>query len=78
VAPRKGSEPEDMTRRLSNIIAVVAFKEQDPEDSAIRLEALGYTAKEIGGILGKNENYLHMIKSARKSNKKGASSGKAR
>jgi hypothetical protein len=57
-------------RRLSNVIAVVAFKDQDPEEAALRLETLGFSAKEIGGILGKNENYLHMVKSARKSKKK--------
>jgi hypothetical protein len=59
-----------MMRRLSNVIAVVAFKGEDSEEAALRLETLGFTAKEIGGILGKNENYLHMVKSARKTKKK--------
>lgn len=77
MAQKSDVEP-DMMRRLSNVIAVVAFKEQDPELSALRLEVLGYSAKEIGGILGKNENYLHMVKSARKVQKKGAPRGKTR
>ncbi len=59
-----------MMRRLSNIIAVVAMKGEEPEDAAIRLETLGFSAKEIGGILGKNDNYLHMVKNARKTKKK--------
>jgi hypothetical protein len=70
VAPKTEDSPDGAMRRLSNVIAVVAFKDQEPEDAALRLETLGFNAKEIGGILGKNENYLHMVKSARKSKKK--------
>jgi hypothetical protein len=66
VAVKKDAEPEDLLRRLSSVIAVVAFKDQDSEQAALRLETLGFTAKEIGGIIGKNENYLHMVKNARK------------
>jgi hypothetical protein len=70
MAIKKDAEPDDVMRRLSSVIAVVAFKDQDAEESALRLETLGFTAKEIGGILGKNENYLHMVKNARKKKRK--------
>lgn len=75
---QQNQNADDVLRRLSNVIAVVAFKDEESETAALRLETLGFSAKEIGGILGKNENYLHMIKSARKKNPKGGSRGKAR
>ena len=32
-------ENDDVLRRLSNVIAVVAFKDEAPESAALRLEA---------------------------------------
>jgi hypothetical protein len=64
------ADTEGAVKRLANVIAIYAMRDTPPEEAAIRLDMLGFSAKEIGGILGKNENYVHMVKSARKKKKK--------
>lgn len=69
VAPRKEAEPADPIRQLACVVAIYALKEVNPEEAAIRLDMLGFTSKEIGGILGKNDNYVHYVKNKRKNDK---------
>jgi hypothetical protein len=63
--------------RLANVIAIFAMKDIPAEEAAVRLDMLGFSAKEIGGVLGKNENYVHMVKSAKKT-KKGRSNASSK
>jgi hypothetical protein len=66
VAPRKDADPTDPIRQLACVVAIYALKDVAAEEAAIRLDQLGFSAKEIGGILGKNDNYVNVIKSRRK------------
>lgn len=69
VAPRKEPETTDPIRQLACVFAIYALKEVHPEEAAVRLDMLGFSAKEIGGILGKNDNYVHYVKNKRKNEK---------
>lgn len=69
MAAKKDAEPTDPIRQLSSVIAIYALRETPPEEAAVRLDMLGFSAKEIGGILGKNENYIHHVKNKRKNEK---------
>jgi hypothetical protein len=69
VAARKEAETTDPIRQLACVVAIYALREVPAEDAAIRLDQIGFSPKEIAGILGKNDNYVHMIKSARKRKK---------
>jgi hypothetical protein len=69
VAVKKDAEPIDPIRQLSCVMAIYALRESPPEEAAIRLDMLGFSAKEIGGILGKNDNYIHYVKNKRKNEK---------
>jgi hypothetical protein len=69
VAAKKEGEAVDPIRQLACVIALFALREEPAEEAAIRLDQLGFSPKEIGGILGKNDNYVHMVKSARKKKK---------
>jgi hypothetical protein len=69
VPSRKESEPTDPMRQLSCVLAIFALRRVAPEEAAIRLDMLGFSAKEIGGILGKNDNYIHYVKNKRKNEK---------
>lgn len=66
MAIKKDAEPIDPIRQLACVVAIYALREVAPEAAAIRLDQIGFTAKEIGGILGKNDNYIYMVKNARK------------
>jgi len=66
VAPKRDVEQVDPIRQLACVIAIYALRDVPSDDAAIRLDQIGFGAKEIGGILGKNDNYVHMVKSARK------------
>jgi len=52
----------DALLRLASVIAIVAMKDIPPEDAAIRLDKLGFSPREIAGVLGVNDNYVHVIK----------------
>lgn len=67
---KKDAEVTDATRQLACVIAIYCLREVPAEDAAIRLDQIGFSAKEIGGILGKNDNYVHMVKSAKNKKRK--------
>jgi hypothetical protein len=76
VSKRKPANDEapgsDPILRLACVAAILAMKDTPPEDAALRLKMLGFSAKEIGGILGVTDNYVNVVESRRKkrSNKK--------
>jgi hypothetical protein len=62
--------PADPMLRLANVLAIYVFKDAPTEDAALRLDKLGFSAREIAGVLGVNDNYIHMVKNALKKNSK--------
>lgn len=66
---KKDAEPIDPIKQLACVVAIYALREVAPDEAAIRLDQIGFSAKEIGGILGRNDNYIHMVKGFRKKKK---------
>jgi hypothetical protein len=56
----------DPLLRLANILAIFALKDIPPESAAMRLDKLGFSAKEIAGVLGVSDNYIHVINNRKK------------
>lgn len=56
----------DPLLRLANVLAIFALKDVPPESAAVRLDKLGFSAKEIAGVLGVTDNYIHVINSRKK------------
>lgn len=69
MAAKKDVEPIDPLRQLSCVLAIFALRRVEPEEAAVRLDFLGFSAKEIAGILGKNANYVHYVKNKRNADK---------
>lgn len=49
--------------KIGRAIAMLLIKEMDPEEAAVRLSAIGYTAQEISNMLLVNKNYVNVAKS---------------
>jgi hypothetical protein len=60
----------DPLLRLTNVLAIFALKDIPPENAAVRLDKLGFSAKEIAGVLGVTDNYIHVINSRKKASPK--------
>jgi hypothetical protein len=56
----------DPLLRLANVLAIFALKEIPPEDAAVRLDKLGFSAREIAGVLGVSDNYILVINNRKK------------
>ena len=66
-----GAAGADPLSKLAGVVAILAMKDTPPEDAALRLRTLGFTATEIGGILGVTGNYVRVVASvARKAKAK--------
>jgi hypothetical protein len=59
----KNSAVEDPMERLVRILAIYVVKDMDKEEAARRLLAVGFDAKQIGGLLDVNSNFANVAKS---------------
>lgn len=63
------SEIVDPIAKLASILAIYVTRDMQPDDAALRLDKLGFSAKEIAGVLGVNNNYINVIKSRKAKNR---------
>ena len=62
--PDKGVPAAD---KIAGALALIAVKGMDKDDAALALDAIGFTSREIAGLLDVNTNYV-MVARFRKKN----------
>jgi hypothetical protein len=61
---------DDPLERIARLLAIIAVKDLEPGEAALRLLAVGFDAPTIGALLGKNPNFANAAKSrANKANR---------
>jgi len=58
-----GSSASD---KIARLLALLVTREMDTDDAAMKLLGVGFTPREISGLLGVGDNYVHVIKTRRK------------
>ena len=68
-ARKAPAEPEvgaSVQNKIAGCLALIAVKDLEPEDAALRLDGIGFTSHEIAGLLNVNENYVRVAKYRKK------------
>ena len=53
--------------KIAGCLALIATKGMDTDDAALKLAGIGFTAREIGGLLDVGENYINVARHRKKS-----------
>ena len=48
--------------KIASLLALIATKDMGKDDAALRLDAIGFTAREISGLLDVGSNYVNVAK----------------
>lgn len=56
--------------RIANLLAVIATRDLAPDAAAVKLDALGFTGREIAAILGVSSTYAGVAKFRAKGSRK--------
>lgn len=68
--------PADPATKIASLLALIATKDMDKDDAALKLDAIGFNAHEISALLDVGPNYVflarHHKKTGRKKPKKNA------
>jgi len=64
--------------KIAGVLALIAIKDMDKDDAALKLDAIGFSSKEIADLLDVSGNYINVArfrknKPAKKVKKKKAS-----
>ena len=70
--PRKAAEAAEMPAtavrdKIAGCLALIATKGMDTDDAALKLDGIGFTAREIAGLLDVGENYVNVARHRKKS-----------
>jgi hypothetical protein len=73
--PEKGVPAMD---KIAGVLALIATRRMDTDDAALKLDAIGFSSKEVSYLLDVGPNYVNVArfrrnKPAKKANKKKAS-----
>jgi len=52
------------------VLALIAIKDLEPDAAALKLDAIGFTSKEISALLDVGPNYVHVARFRAKKGKK--------
>jgi DNA-directed RNA polymerase specialized sigma24 family protein len=63
--------------RIACLLALIATKDMDVEDAAIRLSNIGFSAREIAALFDVNLNYVNAAKHRKKASARAKSKKKA-
>jgi hypothetical protein len=56
--------------KIAGVLALLAIKEMEPDDAALKLDAIGFTSKEISALLDVGPNYVNVARFRAKKGKK--------
>lgn len=52
--------------KIAGLLALIAIKEMDKDAAALKLDAIGFDAREISGLLDVGPNYVNVAKHRKK------------
>lgn len=55
--------------KIARLLAVVATKDMDTDDAALKLDAIGFDAQEIAMVLGVGSNFVNVARHRSKTKK---------
>ena len=59
-----GPVPAD--EKIARLLAFIATRDMESEEAALKLDGVGFSAKEIAALLGVGDNYVHVAKNRKK------------
>jgi len=54
------------SERIARLLALLVVREMETDDAALKLSAVGFSAREISSLLDVNANYLNIAKFRKK------------
>jgi len=70
---RKGSDdtpPASAGDKIAGVLALIAIKDMEPDDAALKLDALGFTSRDISALLDVGPNYVNVARFRAKKGKR--------
>jgi hypothetical protein len=52
--------------RIAGLLALIATKDMQKDDAALALDAIGFSAADVSGLLGVNSNYVQVARFRRR------------
>ena len=62
--------PATAIDKIAGVLALIAIKDLEPDDAALKLDAIGFTSKEISALLDVGSNYVNVARFRAKKDKK--------
>jgi|GEM_PF-5556109 len=56
--------------KIAGVLALIAIKDMEQDDAALKLDAIGFTSKEISALLDVGPNYLNVARFRAKKGRK--------
>lgn len=56
--------------KIAGVLALIAIKDMEPDAAALKLDAIGFTSKEISALLEVGPNYVNVARFRAKKGKK--------
>ena len=64
------ASPASAGDKIAGVLALIAVKDMEPDTAALKLDAIGFTSKEISALLNVGPNYVNVARFRAKSGKK--------
>jgi hypothetical protein len=52
--------------KVAGVLALIAIRDMEPDDAALKLDAIGFGSNEISALLGVGPNYVNVARFRRK------------
>lgn len=65
----------DVAHKIAGLLALIAIKDMDLDDAALKLDVIGFDSKEISALLDVGPNYVNVARYRKKSGKKKTKAG---
>jgi hypothetical protein len=62
--------PASAADKIAGVLALIAIKEMEPDAAALKLDAIGFTSKEISTLLDVGPNYVNVARFRSKKGRK--------
>jgi DNA-directed RNA polymerase specialized sigma24 family protein len=62
-AGEEGGDKDSSARdRIANLLAIIATRDMDKDDAALKLDAIGFSPTEVASLLDVNTNYVQVAR----------------
>lgn len=69
-AEANGNKIVPAAEKIAALLALLVIKDMDTDDAAIKLDGIGFTAREISGLLDVGPNYVNVARHRKKAGAK--------